>query len=58
MFEQIRITLRLLMRRAFCHHCLYGLMTLIYLAGCLQLVDKDAMVQAAAAVYLALAVRG
>jgi len=58
MFEHLKTLIRRLGRLAFCHHGLYGLMTVIYLAGGLQLVDKSAVAAAASAVYLALAIRG
>jgi hypothetical protein len=58
MLERLKPIIRRLILAATCHHCLYGLLAAFYGAGCLHLIDKDAVTLAATGVYLVLAVRG
>lgn len=58
MLERLKQNLRRILAVITCHHCLYGLLTVFYGAGCLQLVEKDAVAMAATGVYLVLALRG
>lgn len=41
-----------------CHHCLYGLTSVVYGAGALHLMDKDLVSQLLMTVYFALALQG